>query len=203
MFAPPERLAERDIAITAMLPHVPFDGWSRAALVRGLADAGLPEDEADLLFPGGAVDRVETWCDMADRAMVKAAETVTESRLSDRVRAIIAWRLAYLQPHKAAFGRALAVLALRGNARVAIACTARTVDAIWHTAGDTSADFSWYTKRGILAGVYTSTLLYWLTDMTPDNELTLRFLDRRLAAVGRIGALRRRLDSALSRPRPA
>ena len=41
------------------------------------------------------------------------------------------------------------------------ACTARTVDAIWHAAGDRSADFSWYTKRAILAAVYTATVLYW------------------------------------------
>ncbi len=41
---------------------------------------------------------------------------------------------------------------------------ARTVDAIWHAAGDRSADWSWYSKRAILAGVYGATLLFWLRD---------------------------------------
>ncbi len=61
------------------------------------------------------------------------------------------------------------------------------MDAIWHLAGDRSADWSWYTKRAILAGVYGATLLYWLRDDSEDDEATLAFLDRRLAGVGRIG----------------
>jgi ubiquinone biosynthesis protein COQ9 len=77
------------------------------------------------------------------------------------------------------------------------------VDAIWHAAGDRSADFSWYTKRAILAAVYSATVLYWLRDASEEDEATLAFLDRRLAGVGRIGRLRGRAEAALARvPRP-
>ncbi len=38
MMAPPERLPERDAAIEAMLPHVPFDGWTKRALRAGSSD---------------------------------------------------------------------------------------------------------------------------------------------------------------------
>jgi ubiquinone biosynthesis protein COQ9 len=82
-------------------------------------------------------------------------------------------------------------------------CTARTVDAIWHAAGDRSADFSWYTKRAILAGVYGATVLYWLRGSGEDDAATLGFLDRRLAGVARIGAARRRAEAAVGRLRPA
>ncbi len=94
---------------------------------------------------------------------------------------------------------ALAVLAWPRNALVAAACTARTVDAIWHTAGDRSADFSWYTKRAILAGVYTATLLFWLRDDSADDAASLEFLDRRLADVNRIGGLRRGVAGLVGR----
>src|SRR5271167_246241 len=76
MIRPPERGAERDAAIEAMLPHVPFDGWTRRALARGLADIGAPADEADLLFPGGAVALVEAFCDLADRQMTEGVATL-------------------------------------------------------------------------------------------------------------------------------
>ena len=46
-------------AIAAMLPHVPFDGWTRRALRHGLADIGAPLDDAELLFPSDAVDMVK------------------------------------------------------------------------------------------------------------------------------------------------
>lgn len=203
LFAPPERLPERDAAIEAMLPHVPFDGWTMRALRMGLADAGMPVDDAELLFPGGAADMVDTFCDLADRWMEQDAATLAETRLTARVRGVIALRFERNRPHREAIRRALAVLALPMNARVAAACSARTVDSIWYAAGDESADFSWYTKRAILTGVYGTTLLYWLRDGSEDGADTLAFLDRRLAGVGRIGKLRGRLDTALARLRPA
>ncbi len=201
---PPERSAERDAAIAAMLPHVPFDGWTRRSLRMGLADIGVSPDDAELLFPGGAADMIETFCDWADRRMEEGAAALDPAmRLHQRVRAVIALRLAQNRPHKEAIRRALALLALPGHARLAAVCTARTVDAIWHAAGERSVDFSWYTKRAILAAVYGATVLYWLRDTSEDDAATLAFLDRRLAGVGRIGSVRRRAETALGRLRPA
>lgn len=201
---PPERSSERDAALAAMLPHVPFDGWTLRALRRGLAEIGASPDDADQLFPGGAADMIEAFCDWADRRMEAGAAALgPDMRLHQRVRAVIALRLEQNRPYKEAIRRALALLALPGNARLAAACTARTVDAIWHAAGDRSADFSWYTKRAILAAVYGTTLLFWLRDASDDGAATLAFLDRRLAGVGWIGSLRRRAEAALGRLRPA
>jgi ubiquinone biosynthesis protein COQ9 len=200
----PERSPERDAAIAAMLPHVPFDGWTVRALRLGLRDIGVSPDEAEVLFPGGAADMIEAFCDWADRAMEAEAATLDPAmRVSERVRAVIALRLARNRPHKEPVRRAVALLALPSHARLAAACTARTVDTIWHAAGDRSADFSWYTKRAILTAVYGATLLYWLRDSGEDDAATLAFLDRRLARVGRIGGLRRRAATALGRLRPA
>jgi len=201
----PERSAERDAAIAAMLAHVAFDGWTARALRRGLGDIGVPADDAEILFPGGATDMIQAFCDWADRGMEAEAATrgLDAMRVSERVRAVIALRLERNRPHKEAVRRALALLALPSNARLAAAITARTVDAIWHAAGDRSADFSWYTKRATLAAVYGATLLYWLRDSGEDDAATLAFLDRRLAGVGRIGGLRRRAGQAFARVCPA
>jgi ubiquinone biosynthesis protein COQ9 len=183
---PPERSPERDAALDALLPNVPFDGWTVAALRRA---AGR---DADLLFPGGAADMVEAFCDLADRRMeAAAAERGLPGRLPARVRAAIALRLEQNRPHREAVRRALSVMALPRNAPMTARTLARTVDAIWHAAGDRSADFSWYTKRAILASVYGATLLYWLRDSGIDDADTLAFLDRRLAGVGRIGRVRK------------
>lgn len=201
MIAPPERMAERDKAILGMLAHVLFDGWTKRALRAGVRDAGLPADEADLLFPLGTVDMIETFCDLADRRMEETAASLTETKVAARVRAIIALRLQQNRPYKEAIRRAMAVLALPQNARAAANCTGRTVDAIWHAAGDRSADFSWYTKRAILAAVYSTTILFWLRDTSEDDAATLAFLDRRLASVGQIGRLRGRMNNRIGQMR--
>ncbi len=183
----PERSPERDAALDALVAVQPFPGWTVAAL------RVAAEPDADLLFPGGPIDMVETWIDLADRRM----EPSRAERLPARVRAVIALRLLQADPAKDAVRRGLALLATDPAAAARV--TSRTVDAIWHVAGDRSADFSWYTKRAILAGVYGSTLLYWLRDESEEAADTLAFLDRRLAGVGRIGKLRGKGEAFLHR----
>ncbi len=185
-----ERSAERDAAICAMLPLVAEQGWTVAALQ---AAAGA---DADLLFPGGPVDMVEAWTDLADRRMAEAAGDLSAERVPARVRAILAVRFAQNRPYKAAVRRGLVLVA---GKPASVRITARTVDAIWRAAGDRSADFSWYTKRLILAGVYGATLLRWLTDASEDDQATLAFLDRRLDGVARLGKLNRNRRYPISR----
>ena len=203
MMQTPERSPERDAAIDAMLPNVPFDGWSWRALRRGLASIEVPEDDAELLFPGGIGDMLDLFCDLADRRMEEAATTIAEGSLTRRVRAVLALRFAQNRDHKEAIRRAWAIMSLPGQARLAARCTARTVDAIWHVAGDEAADFSWYTKRATLTAIYGATLLYWLRDTSDDNSDTLAFLDRRLAGLGRMHRMRGRAGALMGRFRPA
>ena len=191
----PERSVERDAALMAFLPFAGLDGWNLAALTRAAGP------DADLLFPGGARDMVEAYCDLGDRWMEAdaLAQDLSGLRLPRKVRAVIAARLARNAPYKDGVRRALGVLARPGNGLLAARCTARTVDAIWHAAGDKSVDFSWYTKRAILTGVYGSTLLFWLRDESEDGEATLAFLDRRFEGVGRIGKARRKIKEMIPR----
>ncbi len=204
MIAPPERSAERDAAIESMLPNVPFDGWTFRSMRRGLASIRVPEDDAELLFPGGVPDIIEAFCDLADRWLEAAAPAPADDPpLPERVRAVVALRLEQNRANKDAIRRAIAVLALPRNGRLAARCTARTVDAIWHAAGDTSTDFSWYTKRALLTVVYSASLLFWLRDTSEDDAATLAFIDRRLAGVGRTHRMRQRVESTLGRFRHA
>ena len=48
--------SQRDALIGAMLPDVPFDGWSRAALRAAARRIGVPGAEALALFPNGPAD---------------------------------------------------------------------------------------------------------------------------------------------------
>jgi ubiquinone biosynthesis protein COQ9 len=201
----PERSPQRDQALEALLARVPEQGWTMPALRAALREIGMDPLDAELLFPGGMIDAIEAFIDLADRWMEQDAQAAGLSalRLPQRVRAVIVLRLTRLAPHREAVRRALGILALPRHARIAACATARTVDAIWHASGDRSADFSWYTKRATLTGVYVATLMVWLRDESEDHQATLAFLDRRLAGVARFGKLRHRVEEALCRLRPA
>jgi ubiquinone biosynthesis protein COQ9 len=52
-------------------------------------------------------------------------------------------------------------------------------------AGDVSTDFNFYTKRAILACVYSATLMRWFTDDSENESATDAFLAARIANVMR------------------
>ncbi|NQW11980.1 MAG: COQ9 family protein [Alphaproteobacteria bacterium] len=184
----PEMDALRDRILTATLPNVLFDGWSRTALIAGARSAGLTPEDVDLAFPRGVRDAVAHWLGRADREMVAALEAADlgSMKIREKVAYGVRARLEQAAPHKEAVRRGLSYLALPGNAKLAAASLYRTVDHIWHACGDRSTDFNFYTKRGLLAAVYTSTLLYWLDDESDDHADTWAFLDRRIADVMRV-----------------
>ena len=93
--------------------------------------------------------------------------------------------------------RAASAYALPNNAVRASRRLWRTVDTIWHAAGDTGGGFGYYTKRGLLAAVYSSTLLFWLDDRSEDFEDSWAFLERRIDDVMRIGKVRGGIENAL------
>jgi ubiquinone biosynthesis protein COQ9 len=188
-----ERSPIRDAAIRAMLPIAGEQGWTWATIRAGLAAAGEDPALAESHFPAGPSGAVAAWIDLSNREMeaAAAAEGVTALRVPARIRRVVELRLAAVAPHKPALRRALSLLALPWNAPVALRATAATVDSMWHAAGDTSADFSWYTRRATLAAVYGTTLAYWMRNDDMDIAEAMAFLDRRLAGVARLGRRRR------------
>jgi len=174
--------------VAAALPHVPFDGWSQTALRQAAIDAGYAATMPLRVFPGGPVEVVDFWCAESDRAMVAAIERQNGAamKVRERVALGVRLRLEPLTPQRESVRRALGLLALPFNAGVALKTLWRTVDAIWYAAGDTATDFNFYTKRGLLAGVYGATVAYWLDDKSEGQADTWAFLERRIADTMRL-----------------
>jgi len=182
-----ERSETRDRAVRAMLPVAAEEGWTWSTLRTGVAAAGEDPALAESHFPDGPAGAVAAWADLADRDM-EAATAATEMatlRTPERIRRAVELRLAAVAPHKRALRRALSVLALPWNAGLALRTASRTASAIWYAAGDSSADFSWYTRRASLGAIYAATLAYWIRDDDPDTADALAFFDRRLADLAR------------------
>ena len=195
----PSREEQRDRLLEAALAHVPFDGWSRRSLFGAAADLGMERGLARRLFPRGGDDllvHLERW---ADRQMVARidVEELQKLRIRERIARLVRTRLEVLTPHREALRRATAARLLPSNALAATASLWRTVDLMWSLAGDRAADASYYTKRSLLAAVWSSTFLYWLDDRSDRLEATWGFLERRIDNVMQIGQLRARIEGGL------
>lgn len=175
--------------LQASLAHVAFDGWSRTALRAAARDLGVDPVLAFNAFPGGEAELIEAFSTWADHRMLDALaeRDPAAMKVRDRIAAAVRLRLEQIEPHREAVRRGLAFLTLPPNAALGLKCLYRTVDAIWYAAGDRATDYNFYTKRLLLAGVYSSTLLVWLNDASEGHEETWAFLERRIAEVLKVG----------------
>ena len=190
--------AEREQLIAAILPDVPFDGWTTRALRHAARRVDIPAAEAVALFPRGAADLVAAFSHWADEQMVERLEAAPGEPVSLSRRVALALRLRFevLLPWREAVRRGLSILAMPQNAPLALRLLYDTVDAIWNGVGDHPTDFSFYTKRATLAGVQAAATLYWLDDRSPEFADTQAFIERRLADLHRLSGLRERLGAA-------
>jgi ubiquinone biosynthesis protein COQ9 len=167
--------------LDAALLHVVFDGWSEATFEAAIAESGVNPVLARALCPRGAVDLALAYHRRGDQVMLaRLAETdLSELRFRDRIATMIRYRLEAVED-KEAVRRGVTLFTLPQHAATGAKAMWETCDAIWNALGDNSDDLNWYSKRTILSGVYSATVLYWLGDDSPDHQATWEFLDRRI-----------------------
>lgn len=175
--------------LQAVLPHVAFDGWTETALLAGGRDLGLSPAQVLNAFPGGPAEAVEAFSDWADEEMLRRLGDLPleEMRVRDRIAAGVRARLEALEPHREAVRRGLSFLALPPNLNLGRRLLWRTADALWYAAGDRATDYNYYSKRLLLSGVFSTTLLHWLDDRSEGHADSWAFLERRIDEVLKVG----------------
>ncbi|BBK38685.1 hypothetical protein STAQ_37630 [Allostella sp. ATCC 35155] len=191
----------REALVLAAAANAAFDGWSMTAIRAGARECGMDHAEAAALLPGGENELLVAFSEWADRQMLAHLEDLPldAMKIRDRIAAAVRARIEVLAPYREAVRRGAAVLSLPHMAPTGARLLWRTVDAIWYAVGDNSTDASWYTRRALLAGVYSSTLVYWMNDRSAGHADSWAFLDRRIADVMRIPRLRQQAEALLRR----
>ena len=180
-----------DKLLTAIKPHVAFDGWSDTAVRAAIADSGVNDTVARALFPRGAVDLALAYHRKGDAAMVeRLKETHLDGiRFRDRIAFAVRARLEAVEDRELV-RRGMTLFSLPHHAADGSRAIWETCDKIWTALGDSSDDVNWYTKRATLSAVYSATVLYWLGDTSPGHQATWDFLDRRIDNVMQIEKLK-------------
>lgn len=171
------------------LPDAPFDGWTPALLERTAGKLKISDETLHTLFPRGVQDLIALmFSEATDKAAADLARAKNkEMRVRDRITFGVRRRLELLAPHKTAVASALSFMALPPQSFSMPKMVWSAADKIWWAAGDTATDYNHYTKRGLLSGVMSATMLFWLNDDSEDHAATWEFLDRRIENVMTIG----------------
>lgn len=185
----------------AMMAHVPFDGWSVAARDAAARDAGIDPDIAAMALPDAAA-MLAAWARAMDARMLAALGDIAALKVRDRIRRALVVRLE--TGDMEVTRRALAVLAQPRHARLSARLAWAAADAMWRAAGDIATDYNHYTKRSLLAAIYSGTLLFWTQDDSAGHADTLAFIDRRIDGVMRFEKAKARVLGIAARlPDPA
>ena len=178
-----------------MLNHVPDLGWTWDALYRAALSSkktkNPTEEELQTLFDKKISNIIGILNEQLDEEMYEIFNAKDNKNLgvTETIRALVLCRLKASQNYRSIVKTSLFFMAQPRNAYDALTQVMKTSGKIWELAGDSSRGRTFYSKRLILAGVYSSTLAYWLADETRSVAESEDFLDRRLENVKNIGKI--------------
>jgi ubiquinone biosynthesis protein COQ9 len=169
----------------------PAMGWTWKMAYAAGAAAGFGKGETELLLPAGPRDLAALFSRACDAAAMAALADVDPRTLKirERIRRGALARIEAAMAHEAAARRWAGYLALPTNARLGLRLAWESADVIWRWAGDTATDANHYTKRALLAGILTGTLLVRLAAGEAAAET---HLDRRIENVMQFERLKAR-----------
>ena len=188
----------RDAIVMAALPDVEFDGWNWSVVENAAVNAGYDTAMARAVFPDRIKDVLDGFADLADRKMLDALADINpeDMRVRDRVRVALLARYEWLQAHKEALRQSVQYWVVPTRKPRGAKLVWRTADRVWVWSQADSADFSRFSKRGLLSGIIVSTTFAFLNDDQENMDNTKAFLDRRIENVMQLGKVINKVKSA-------
>ncbi len=143
----------------------------------------FPEGEASILL------YVESILDLD--ALSSVGPLPKKFRISETIGKLLQTRIKNLpkEMHRRILSYYLAYQPIAG-----FKATETTCDCIWRYLGDESDDYNYYSKRALLASVYTASRLFFIQDLSEGFKDTDLFIDKSLKATANLTKLKKKLD---------
>ena len=151
-------------------------------------------NEINLLFPDGNKDLINYSLEQLNINLQEYCKSIDLIRLPvhKRVRKILLSKIEIMNKEKK-FYKKMFLSSLLFNKSVSLSKQLyKNIDHIWFLAGDTSVDFNFYTKRLILAGIYSRVILFFFNNNSQKELESL--LDLNLKRVAKIPELKSKIN---------
>ena len=178
-------------------PYIVRGGWSDEVLNKVVKSTNFNIDEVNILFPNGYKDLIEIYLEEINKKMTIQSNKTEMIRLRthERIKKLLIIRLNIFHKEKQLISKTFYHLLLPFNYSLSFKNLYKTVDQIWYLAGDNSTDFNFYSKRGILASIYTNVMFHFLNNKNLDD--TIIFLDKQIKQVSKITKIKNKFNSAV------
>ena len=149
--------------------------------------------EINLLFPDGNMDLLKYSLEQLNIELQEYCQSIDLIRLPvhKRIRKILLSKIEIMNKEKK-FYKKIFLNSLLPNKNVSLPSQLyKSIDQIWYLSGDRSVDFNFYTKRLILAGIYSRVVLFFFNN---NNQQELEhILDVNLKRVSKIPELKSKI----------
>ena len=175
--------------------HISKYGWNDELFYKIAANSKFKFSEIITLFPKGYTVLLEMYLDTVNNQMTEDSKKINLIRLRvhERIKELIILRLKIMSQEKELISKTYFHLLLPQNFKIASRCLYKTVDQIWFVSGDNSTDFNFYSKRAILASVYSLVMLHFINNNSLDQ--TIELLNKQLKRVSKIPKIKNKLGN--------
>jgi len=175
-------------------PHVIKYGWNENLFVNMVNDSNFTLEEMNVLFPTGYTTLIEMYLKEINSKMTVESQKINliRLRIHERIREIFILRLKIMSKEKKLISKTFFYLLLPQNYKLALKNLYKTVDQMWFLARDNSTNFNYYSKRAILASIYTSVMIHFVNNDNMDKTIIL--LNKQLNRVSNIPKIKSRIN---------
>ena len=123
----------------------------------------LDKNQTDLLFPEGNNDLIKFALEQLNIDLENFCKKIDLIRLPvhKRIRKILISKILIMNKEKIFYKKIFLNLLIPKKQLSLPSQLYKSIDQIWFIAGDSSVDFNFYSKRLILAGIYTRVILFF------------------------------------------
>jgi len=186
---------KRKVILEESKKYILKNGWNNNIFKSISKNKKFKNEEVTLLFPEGYKSLLVFYLEELNIKMTDSSKSLNLVRMKThkRIREIILLRLKINQDEKNLIKKTYFTLLLPQHSKIASMSLYKIVDQMWFIAGDKSTDFNFYSKRAILAAIYSSTFFYWINNQ--DFKKTVQFLDLQLKKISKIPKIKKRIKN--------
>ncbi len=191
---------EKILILEDFLKNASFDGWNELTLKTSAQNCNFVEDYYKLLFPQGISDFTNFFYDYTTKKMTDVffnEENIKNKKIKEKIAFLVEARLNIYNPYKESIRSLLSYNLYPQNILSAQLNIWKICDQIWFLCDDKATDFNYYSKRALLEGVYSSSILFWLDDKSNNWEETKSFIVAQISRTLKIGKISSSLTSSI------
>ncbi|KAI3659201.1 hypothetical protein MP638_006983 [Amoeboaphelidium occidentale] len=166
----------KNLLLKTAMDFVPTHGWTSRSIREAAKSLSAPTVTSGL-FPLKGMELIDHY----SRQVEQECRDRTELYSPDfyvNVAALLKERLHALEPKKELWKLALEEMSKAQNLRFGVDNLLRSADEFCYLAGDRSFDFTYHARRAAIAGVISSTDLYFVNDISRESLASYKFLER-------------------------